>query len=49
MNKEECTTEIYLKSLELGDIIFEPDGNIPPDFSFNNYLDEYQQLANRQT
>lgn len=38
MNMEEKIAEIYLKSLDIGEIRFEPDGNITPDFSINNYL-----------
>jgi hypothetical protein len=33
MNREEKITENYLKSLGPKDVVFEPDGNIPPDFS----------------
>ena len=32
MNREEKITEDYLKSLGYKDVVFEPDGNIPPDF-----------------
>lgn len=32
MNREEKITEAYLKSLCFKDVVFEPDGNIPPDF-----------------
>lgn len=32
MNREERITEAYLKSLGLKNIVFEPDGNVPPDF-----------------
>jgi len=33
MNRAEEIVENYLKSLGFKDIVFEPDGNIPPDFS----------------
>ncbi|MBA7605274.1 hypothetical protein ES703_12404 [subsurface metagenome] len=32
MNREEKITEKYLKSLGYKDVVFEPDGNIPPNF-----------------
>lgn len=32
MKREEELAEIYLKSLGFKDVVFEPDGNIPPDF-----------------
>jgi len=35
MNREEQIAETYLKSLGFRDVIFEPDGNIPPDFSLD--------------
>lgn len=38
MNREEHIAETYLKSLSLGDVTFEPDGNIPPDFSLNKEI-----------
>ncbi len=38
MNTEEKIAESYLRALETGDVIFEPDGNIPPDFSINNCI-----------
>ena len=33
MNQEESIAEQYLFGLELGQVVFEPDGNVPPDFS----------------
>ena len=33
MNEEEKIAANYLHSLGFGDVKFEPDGNIPPDFS----------------
>jgi hypothetical protein len=33
MKAEEKTARDYLETLELGSVQFEPDGNIPPDFS----------------
>lgn len=33
MDSSEQLAERYLKSLGLGKVVFEPDGNIPPDFS----------------
>jgi hypothetical protein len=35
MNREEKITETYLKSLGFKNVVFEPDGNIPPDFSID--------------
>ena len=32
MNREEKITEAYMKSLGFKNVVFEPDGNIPPDF-----------------
>ena len=32
MNKDEQIAESYLESLELGAVIYEPDGKVPPDF-----------------
>ncbi len=36
MNKEERIVKQHLKSLGFTDIIYEPDGNIPPDFLIDN-------------
>ena len=33
MDESERIVEKYLLALELGTVVFEPDGNIPPDFS----------------
>lgn len=33
MDESEKLVEKYLRSLKVGTIVFEPDGNIPPDFS----------------
>lgn len=33
MNREERIAGTYLKSLGVGEVVFEPNGNIPPDFS----------------
>jgi len=38
MNREERITEAYLKSLGFKNVIFEPDGNIPPDFSIDGRI-----------
>ncbi|MCX5846579.1 MAG: hypothetical protein NTW12_09545 [Deltaproteobacteria bacterium] len=38
MKREERIAEAYLKSLGLGDVVFEPNGNIPPDFSLNGTI-----------
>jgi hypothetical protein len=38
MNKDESIAETFLKSLALGTIIYEPDGNIPPDFLLDNRI-----------
>ncbi|MBI5968661.1 MAG: hypothetical protein HY882_12510 [Deltaproteobacteria bacterium] len=32
IKREELIAESYLNSLGIGDVVFEPDGNIPPDF-----------------
>lgn len=33
MNKSEQLAERYLTSLNLGKVVYEPDGNVPPDFA----------------
>jgi len=38
MNREEQIAEAYLKSLGLKNVVFEPDGNIPPDFSVDDTI-----------
>jgi hypothetical protein len=38
MNREENITEAYLKSLDFKDVVFQPDGNIPPDFSIDGRI-----------
>jgi hypothetical protein len=32
MNREEEVAKTYLEELGLGEVLFEPDGNVPPDF-----------------
>ena len=45
MNAEEQIAENYLQSLGLGNVRFEPDGNIPPDFSVGSSIGvEVRQL-----
>jgi hypothetical protein len=38
MNREEQITEAYLRKSEFKDVVFEPDGNIPPDFSVDGKI-----------
>lgn len=38
MNAEEKIAKKYLEELKIGKVIFEPDGNIPPDFSISNAI-----------
>ncbi|WP_206085721.1 hypothetical protein [Massilia polaris] len=38
MDQSERIVEKYLQSLELGTIVFEPDGNVPPDFSIGGMI-----------
>jgi len=38
MNREEKIAEAYLKSLGFKNVVFEPDGNIPPDFSMDGRI-----------
>ena len=38
MKREEKITEAYLKSLGFKNVVFEPDGNIPPDFSIDGRI-----------
>lgn len=38
MNREEKITEAYLKSLGFKNVVFEPDSNVPPDFSIDGKI-----------
>lgn len=38
MDSSEQLVEKYLQELGLGEVVFEPDGNIPPDFSINKSI-----------
>jgi hypothetical protein len=38
MNRDEQLVDVYLKSLALGSVAFEPDGNIPPDFLIDDRI-----------
>lgn len=38
MNADEQTAEKYLKGLGRGKVAYEPDGNVPPDFSLANSI-----------
>jgi len=38
MNKDESIAEIFLRSLDLGTVTYEPDGNVPPDFLLDNCI-----------
>lgn len=38
MKREERVAETYLKSLGIGEVVFEPNGNIPPDFLLNGTI-----------
>lgn len=38
MDPSEQLVEKYLQELGLGEVVFEPDGNIPPDFSINKSI-----------
>lgn len=38
MNADEQKAEKYLKSLGRGNVTYEPDGNVPPDFSLANSI-----------
>lgn len=38
MNRDEQVVEYYLKSLEIGNVLHEPDGKIPPDFSVDTRI-----------
>lgn len=44
MNKEETIAKEYLEKLEIGVPIYEPDGNIPPDFSIGALAVEVRRL-----
>jgi hypothetical protein len=45
MKPEEISTNKYLKNLYGGNVVFEPDGNIPPDFLVNSvYAVEVRRL-----
>ena len=47
MNDSEQLAEKYLVELECGLVVFEPDGNVPPDFSLNNYIGIEVRRLNR--
>lgn len=32
MNRDEAIAEAYLRMLDMGDVVYEPDGNVTPDF-----------------
>ena len=38
MDSTELLARSYLTSLHLGEVIFEPDGNIPPDFAIDKRI-----------
>jgi hypothetical protein len=38
MDTSEALAERYLKSLHLGSVVYEPDGNIPPDFTVDGHI-----------
>jgi hypothetical protein len=38
VNADEFTVDSYLRSLDLGDVVHEPDGKIPPDFSVGSRI-----------
>jgi hypothetical protein len=47
MNHDESIAEGYLKS-HYSNVVFEPDGNIPPDFSVNNTVGVEVRRLNQQ-
>ena len=49
MNREEQIAAVYLKSLDMGVVDFEPDGNIPPDFSINKAIAVEVRRLNQNT
>jgi len=38
MNREEKIAKVYLTSLGFKNVVFEPDGNFPPDFSVDGRI-----------
>ena len=48
MKPEESFAEQYLLGLGLGQVVFEPDGNIPPDFSIGKTLGVEVRRLNQQ-
>lgn len=38
MDYAEKVAEHFLRSLNIGDVVYEPDGNVPPDFVVNNNI-----------
>ena len=38
MDDSERLANLYLRDLNLGPVVFEPDGNIPPDFSVGGHI-----------
>lgn len=48
MKQEESFAEQYLIELGLGQVVFEPDGNIPPDFSIGKSIGVEVRRLNQQ-
>jgi len=48
MNREEKIVETYLKSMGFKDVVFEPDGNITPDFSIDGKIAVEVRRLNQQ-
>lgn len=48
MKPEESIAEQYLLGLGLGQVVFEPDGNIPPDFSIGKTIGVEVRRLNQQ-
>jgi hypothetical protein len=48
MNGEEELAETYLRSLRFRDVVFEPDGNVPPDFSLDGTIAVEVRRLNQQ-
>lgn len=49
MKREERIAEIYLKSLYMGEVVHEPDGNIPPDFLLDGRIAIEVRRLNQQS
>lgn len=48
MNRDEAIAEIYLRGLDMGDVVHEPDGRVTPDFVVNGRVAVEVRRLNQQ-